>query len=132
MNNDISKITTVTLLPLNRNNDRTQKTNVNSETKVDKSDKELKGNTSASNLDSKVTSLQEAKKLVEQGNKLLENVQRDLQFKLDETTKQIVLTVTDRKTGEIIKQVPSKELLALARQIQEAEGKPGGLIQGQA
>jgi len=132
MNNDISKITTVSLLPLSRNNDRAQKTNGNSEVKVDKSDKELKGNTVTANLGSKVTSLQEAKKLVEQGNKLLENVQRNLQFKLDETTKQIVLTVTDRKTGDIIKQVPSKELLALARQIQEAEGKPGGLIQGQA
>jgi flagellar protein FlaG len=61
--------------------------------------------------ENKVTSLDEARKLAEEGNKILESVQRNLQFKIDDSTKQVVMSIVDKATGELIKQIPSEEVL---------------------
>jgi len=49
-------------------------------------------------------------------------VQRDLRFSVDELSGRTVITVSDTKTDEIIRQIPSKEVLALAQNIDSAKG----------
>jgi flagellar protein FlaG len=44
---------------------------------------------------------------------------RELQFDVDEDTDRTVVRVMDKETGELIRQIPSEEILALAKQMQE-------------
>ena len=48
--------------------------------------------------------------------------QRNLSFKVDEESKEMVIVVTDATTNEVIRQMPSKEALAVARQIENMLG----------
>ena len=48
--------------------------------------------------------------------------QRNLSFKVDEESKEMVVVVTDATTNEVIRQMPSKEALAVARQIESMLG----------
>tara|TARA_R110002050_G_scaffold268113_1_gene409989 strand:- start:38847 stop:39242 length:396 start_codon:yes stop_codon:yes gene_type:complete len=60
---------------------------------------------------------------VAQINEHMQNVERSLQFTIDEDSGKDVVTVLDKKTEEIIRQFPSEEVLVIARQI--AEQKDG-------
>jgi flagellar protein FlaG len=127
MNNDISNITNVSFSPLAREVNNTQKP----KSKVDAVDNQVEKATEEGG-DKKlsspnVTSLDEARKLVEEGNKILENVQRDLQFQVDDSTKRVVMSIVDKRTGETIRQVPTEDILALAKRMQESEGKSGSI-----
>ncbi len=127
MNNDISNVTKVSFSPLTREVNDTQKP----KSKVDAADNQVEkareegGDKRLSS--SNVTSLDEARKLVEEGNKILENVQRNLQFKVDDSTKRVVMSIVDKRTGETIRQVPSEDILALAKRMQESDGKSGSI-----
>ncbi|WP_341327691.1 flagellar protein FlaG [Methylotuvimicrobium sp. KM2] len=68
-------------------------------------------------------SLEDVKQLAEQGNKVLAEAQRNLQFKVDETTNQVVVSVVDQKSGEVLRQIPSDEVLALAKRLKELDGE---------
>jgi flagellar protein FlaG len=46
----------------------------------------------------------------------------DLHFKVHEASGQIVVTVTDQSTGEVIREIPSSELLAFADKFDEIVG----------
>jgi len=50
-------------------------------------------------------------------NDYVQNIQRSLQFTVDEGSGRDVVTVLDTKTEEIIRQYPSEEVLAFARQL---------------
>ncbi|WP_293751060.1 flagellar protein FlaG [uncultured Paraglaciecola sp.] len=129
MNNDISNVTNVSFSPLAREAKNTQKPESNILKSAE--DYQLKKTTEqgADNKQSpaKVTSLDEARKLVEEGNKILENVQRNLQFKVDDSTKRVVMSIVDKQTGETIRQVPTEDVLALAKRMQESDGKSGSI-----
>jgi len=134
MNNDISNVVSVSFAPLSGDqkvagkklSEQNQKNDVsNSQKTPEKKAEKALGSV-------KELTFQEAAKLAEKGNKILQTVERNLEFKVDDSTKQIVMSIVDKDTGEVIRQVPSKEMLALAKQIQEMRGKSGGLIQGQA
>lgn len=62
----------------------------------------------------------------------VQNIQRDLQFTVDEDSGRTVITVTDAVTDETIRQIPSEEVLALARHLKELEEQHGVLIQVKA
>ena len=53
---------------------------------------------------------------------LVQSVQRDLQFSIDDFSGKTVITVLDSRTAEIIRQIPSDEVLALARNIESMKG----------
>lgn len=55
-------------------------------------------------------------------NELASTVQRDLQFSIDDDSGETVITVLDSKTAEIIRQIPSKEVLALSENIESLKG----------
>ena len=53
------------------------------------------------------------------------SLSRELQFQMDEGTSSTVITVRDAETQEIVRQIPSEEVIAIARYI--AESAPDGL-----
>lgn len=63
-------------------------------------------------------------------------VRRNLQFNIDEATGITVITVRDSQSDEVIRQIPSEELLALARRVKEmrddAEDVKGVLLHAKA
>ncbi len=62
-------------------------------------------------------------------NDAVQALSRKLQFRIDSQSNRVVITVIDRETDEIIRQIPAEEALAMANHIEQA----GGLIvRGQA
>ncbi len=54
---------------------------------------------------------------VSQINDYVQNLQRNLQFTVDEESGKDVVTVIDSESKEVIRQLPSEEALALARRL---------------
>ncbi|HBC24314.1 MAG TPA: flagellar biosynthesis protein FlaG [Pseudomonas sp.] len=48
------------------------------------------------------------------------SIRRDLNFDLDDASGKMVVKVTDRATGEIVRQIPTEEALRLAESLEEA------------
>jgi len=55
-------------------------------------------------------------------NHQLQTVAPNLRFSVDEDTGKTVVRVVDTDTGEIIRQVPSEEVLAISRSIDRLQG----------
>lgn len=62
---------------------------------------------------------------VSQINDYVQTLQRNLQFTVDEATGKDVVTIVDRVSEEVIRQIPSEEALELARRL--AENKETGV-----
>lgn len=50
----------------------------------------------------------------------VQNISRELNFSVDEGQNRSVVTVLDEETGEIIRQIPSEEMMKLAKHISDA------------
>lgn len=57
---------------------------------------------------------------VSQINDHVQNLQRNLQFTVDDLTGKDIVTVIDRESEEVIRQIPSEEALQLARRLAES------------
>ena len=64
-------------------------------------------------------SKEELQAAVSQINDHVQNLQRTLQFTVDEESGKDVVTVLDKATEEVIRQYPSDEILEIARQLAE-------------
>lgn len=49
----------------------------------------------------------------------VQNISRELQFQVDDEIGSTIVTVVDRDTGDIIRQIPSEEIVQLAHYIAE-------------
>lgn len=49
----------------------------------------------------------------------VQNIQRDLDFSLDDSSGRVVVKVTDSASGEVIRQLPSEDALRLAESLEE-------------
>lgn len=58
----------------------------------------------------------------------LQKSARSLQFSVDESTGRVVITVQDAVTRETIRQIPSEEVLRLARSLERSAGPPAALL----
>lgn len=56
---------------------------------------------------------------------------RSLDFTIDEPTGQTVITVREQASGNVIRQIPAEEVLAVAARIRETQGDGGGLLMQQ-
>lgn len=56
---------------------------------------------------------------IRQLNDSLQNVQRNLEFSIDKDAGRIVINVKDKVTDEIVRQIPSEEVLELARNLHD-------------
>lgn len=59
-------------------------------------------------------------------------LQRELQFDLDDDSGRTVVRVIDRQSGDLIRQIPSEEVLALAKHMQEAIDVANAKVDGKA
>lgn len=48
----------------------------------------------------------------------VQGVQRSLDFSVDDTSGEVIVKVTDRDSGEVIRQLPSEEALRLSEQLE--------------
>ena len=55
-------------------------------------------------------------------NDYVQSVRRDLQFRVDESSNRVIVSVVDSESGEIIRQIPSEEVLAVASSLERAQG----------
>lgn len=62
---------------------------------------------------------------VQDVQKYLQQVPADLQFKVDKASGQFVFKVVNPATKEVIRQVPSEEVLAMARKLRALDGPKG-------
>jgi flagellar protein FlaG len=67
-------------------------------------------------------SVEEARDAVETINRHLEAAAQNLRFSVDDATGKMVVRVVDTSTGEVIRQVPNEELLAISRSIDRLQG----------
>ena len=77
-------------------------------------------------------SLDAMKEAVKAGNTMLQSASSSLSFEIDSATKQVVVKIVDRNTGELVRQIPTVEMLDFMRRMKELEGNSGSLIQAKA
>lgn len=53
-------------------------------------------------------------------NDFVQSVNRNIDFQLDDDSGKVIVSITDRETGGIIRQIPSEEALKLAESLSEA------------
>lgn len=49
-----------------------------------------------------------------------QSIQRDLSFRMDDSSGRVVVEVRDQSSGEVIRQIPSEEALQLLKHLEEA------------
>lgn len=65
---------------------------------------------------------QVAEEVVTGLNELVQDLHRELQFSVDEESGETIIKVIDRETDEVVRQIPSEEVVRLRRRLQEAAG----------
>lgn len=55
-------------------------------------------------------------------NEFVQTLSNALDFSVDKETGQTVVKVVDKATGDVIKQIPSEEMLAIAKAIDKVKG----------
>ncbi len=59
---------------------------------------------------------------VEAVNKMLDPMARGLQFSVDASTGKTVVKLVDKETNEVLREMPSREMLAIARALDRVQG----------
>lgn len=68
-------------------------------------------------------SVKDTKELAKEMNEIMDDLQTSLGFSVREgLNKIVVVEITDRKTNEVIKQIPSEELLTIKEKMEEFTG----------
>jgi len=62
------------------------------------------------------------KEAIEILNETLASKDRSIRFRVDETIDRSIITVVDEKTGEVVRQLPSEEMLQVAHNIENLKG----------
>ena len=65
-------------------------------------------------------------------NDYVQNIRRRLEFRVDEATNRTVVTVIDKDTQEVIRQIPSETALKLVRRLSSLQGHSGSLLDDRA
>ncbi len=55
------------------------------------------------------------------GNSLMQNANRNLEFQIDKATDQLIVRIVDKKSGELIRQIPSVEMLDFFKKMRALE-----------
>ena len=75
-------------------------------------------------------SAEQLKSAVNDINRALRQSNQGLEFSIDSDTDRVVIKMTDTQTGEVIRQIPSEETLAISRSI--GDFQQGMLLRQQA
>lgn len=82
--------------------------------------------------DAPQASPQQLESAVKEINQALQQSNRNLQISVDSDTKRPVVRLVDTETGELIRQIPSEETLAISRSIDEFQQQQGLLFSEKA
>ena len=63
-------------------------------------------------------------------NSFVKNVQRGIQFSLNEETGRYIITVTDKDSGDVIRTFPSEDVLAMAAYLAESKAQSEDAARG--
>ncbi len=63
--------------------------------------------------------LKQANEVIVQLKQQPQQLDRSLEFKIDEASGKTIITVKDRSTGEVLKQIPSEEIIQLGIRLKE-------------
>jgi flagellar protein FlaG len=74
-------------------------------------------------------SMDQVKQAVQDINRSLQSLSQGLEFSVDTDTKDVIVKVIDQQTKEVLRQMPSKEALEIAKALDQVLGK---LIKEQA
>lgn len=78
-------------------------------------------------------SAEKAQEVVEQLNNHAQSINRNLQFSVDDDSGKTVIRVINSETAELVRQIPSEEVLRLSETIRESiEGNTGVIVQTSA
>lgn len=66
--------------------------------------------------------------VIQEANQYFQSINRNLEFSVDEDVNRTVVRVVDTDTGELIRQIPSEEMLQLARHMREMEKATEGMF----
>ncbi len=55
-------------------------------------------------------------------NNIVQNIERDLNFRVDDKSGKTIVTVLDSKTEEVIRQIPAEHVLAISENIENLKG----------
>lgn len=58
----------------------------------------------------------------------VQNIARDINFRVDEDTDKFVVTVTDQQSGEVIRQIPNEEMLEISKNLADAQNRNLGKV----
>jgi flagellar protein FlaG len=97
-----------------------------------KSEVSLNSQNAVSKADRKETSLELVKSAAAQGNSILQATNRNLEFQVDESTNKVVVKIVDSKSGDVVRQIPSEDMLAFIKRMQDLEGPQGIMLQDRA
>ncbi len=59
---------------------------------------------------------------VDQANETIQNLSNELQFSVDQGTGEYVVKIVDKQTNEVVRQIPSKEMLEISKRLDELRG----------
>ncbi len=59
---------------------------------------------------------------VEQTQKFVSTANKDIQFKVDDRFDRMIVKVVDRETGEVVREIPSEEMLKMAQALEKLQG----------
>lgn len=83
----------------------------------------LQNQTKAKEQEEKPSSTEEMQELTEELNEYMDDLQTNLGFYVKEDKKhQIIVEIKNRKTDELVKQIPSEELLTIKEKMEELTG----------
>ncbi|OYO30436.1 flagellar protein FlaG [Janthinobacterium sp. PC23-8] len=66
--------------------------------------------------------LKEVKQAVSDINKAMQFMSRQLEFSVDTDSERTIVKVIDQQTGEVIRQMPTKEALEIGKALEKAQG----------
>lgn len=76
--------------------------------------------------------LKAVKNATDTANPYLQAVNRNLEFKVDSSTKEVVVKVVDSANGKVVRQIPSEEILSFIKRLKELDGQNGSILQDRA
>ncbi len=85
-----------------------------------------KGNDLPQQNGNKSVSEVELREAVGQINDYVQKVQRDLSFSMDEGSGRTIIKVIDSDSGEVVRQIPNEQVLAMASYIREVSEESAG------
>ncbi|MDD5300353.1 MAG: flagellar protein FlaG [Gallionella sp.] len=66
-------------------------------------------------------SIVQLQRLIESMNKTMQQNNSSLEFSVDGNSERVLVQLIDTSTGEVIRQIPSKEILAIAQSIEQMQ-----------